>query len=388
LNKKIRCSAILLGGFIFLLGSCVQQYNPPTVNNNYNYLVVDGLINSGQDSTYFTLSRTQPIFDSSQAFPAELNASVTILGSGSDNYALTELGNGLYGSPPLPLNPQEQYQVRINTSNGEQYLSDLVTIKTTPPIDSISWNENDAIGVPISISTHDPLNYTRYYRWTYEQTWEHRSTYSSLLIWENGQLSLRDQNVLDGQQIWRCWSTLASTNILIGNSANLSQDIIYEFPLLVVPEGSVDMVYEYSLLVKQYALTEDAYNYWQLLKSNTEQLGTIFSPLPSQLTGNIHCLNNPSEPVLGYISASSVQESRILISRYQLDYWEPQPPQEGCSEITVPDDSTAIFYGNPISGPYYVPITGLLGASLASTIYCGDCLIQGGTNIIPSYWPN
>ena len=381
------CRGFLMVGLLFLVPCCVQQYNPPVVSNNYNYLVVDGLINSGQDSTYFTLSRTSSIYDTSQTLKAELNASIVIEGSGSDNYPVMEIGNGMYGSPPLPLNPQEQYRVKINTINGEQYLSDLVPIKTTPPIDSISWIENDTMGIQFYITTHDPLNNTWYYRWTYDQTWEHRSVYASLLVWENGQLEERDMNVHDGQQLYRCWTTLGSTDIQIATSAKLGKDIIYENPLLVVPEGSTDMDYEYSLLVKQYAITQDAYNYWQLLKLNTEQLGTIFSPLPSQVTGNIHCINNPSEPVLGYISASSVQESRILINRYQLAYWEVVPFPEICGEMRLPDDSTVAFYGNPINQRLYVPISTVMGATLYTPQYCGSCLYQGGSNTIPSYWP-
>jgi hypothetical protein len=74
----------------------------------------------------------------------------------------------------------------------------------------------------------------------------------------------------------------------------------------------------YSIFVRQYALTEDGYNFLSLMQSNTESLGTIFDPQPSQLKGNIQCLTNPNEPVVGYVSAGTVQQQRIFISRNQL----------------------------------------------------------------------
>ena len=49
-------AALLLVVSVFSV--CKQQYTPRVADVNPNYFVVDGLINTGTDSTIFTLSRT------------------------------------------------------------------------------------------------------------------------------------------------------------------------------------------------------------------------------------------------------------------------------------------------------------------------------------------
>ncbi len=50
------------------------------------------------------------------------------------------------------------------------------------------------------------------------------------------------------------------------------------------------------------------------MKGNTENVGSIFGSQPNEITGNIHCVSNSSEPVIGYIGAGRSQHERIFIS--------------------------------------------------------------------------
>ena len=44
-----------------------------------------------------------------------------------------------------------------------------------------------------------------------------------------------------------------------------------------------------------------------LMQKNAESLGSIFDEQPTQITGNIHSVTNPSEQVIGYVSAGTVE---------------------------------------------------------------------------------
>src|SRR4030095_9484524 len=79
---------------------------------------------------------------------------------------------------------------------------------------------------------------------------------------------------------------------------------------------------KYSALVRQYPLDAEAYKYWLTVQKNSQSLGGLFDLQPSQITGNIHGVTNPNDPVFGYISASSVQEQRIFISNRSLPDWK------------------------------------------------------------------
>ena len=368
---------ILVSGF-----GCRQVYTPPNTGANVHYLVVDGIIVSGNDTTVINLSRAQPISDSIYYFMPipETGASVSLTGTGGDSYVLPETSPGRYAISQLFLNNAESYRLKIMTTDGKQYLSDSIPIIQTPPIDSVSWVEQND-GVHIYVNTHDPRNNTRYYRWKYTQTWQYQATYGSEYYYQNGEVIPRDTN----QYVFNCWQTNQSTSLLIGSSADLTQDLISLQPLVVIPQGSQALSLKYSIQVEQFALSSASYSYWQLLLQNTEQQGSLFDPLPSQLPGNIHNISNPAEPVLGFVGASTLQSERIFINNSQLPTWG-YIPLRGCALYLVPPDSFAFYFGIG-----YVPVTPNpppVGGYYSAFSECVDCTLQGGTNVRPSFWPN
>ena len=152
-------------------------------------------------------------------------------------YNLQEQGNdGNYVSSPLQLNNNGQYKVVITAANGRHYTSDLVAAKQSPPIDSVSWTQ-DTVGVHVFVNTHDPLNNTRYYRWTYVQTWEYHAQLQTAWGLTGNKIYARDPF----DQIWICYRTTPSTNVFLGSSAALSQDVISLAPLFNIPKDDTTL---------------------------------------------------------------------------------------------------------------------------------------------------
>src|SRR6266496_4514526 len=139
-KRTISFIIILLAG---LIHSCTQVYEPPAVQVKTNFLVVEGIINSGQDSTIITLSRTKSITDTSFTTIPELNANVFIEEEGGSSYPLSPLGTGQYGTAAVILNSNKRYRLRIQAA-GNFYSSAYVPVKQTPPIASLSWAQPDA----------------------------------------------------------------------------------------------------------------------------------------------------------------------------------------------------------------------------------------------------
>ena len=369
----------LVGCSLLWLGSCVEPYRPDVIQAPNNYLVVDGFINS-KGPTNIRLSRTVNL-DGAAIPPGETKARVLIEEEGGPQFGLIEGRDGNYASAQLQLNPSRRYRLRIRTSDNKEYASAYVANKTTPPVDSVSWKaENGALQV--YVSTHDPAQQTRYYRWTFDETWEYTTPYYSNFEFKNNQLLDRRDNIN------RCWRGSNSSAIWITSTAKLSQDVVSEFPLIKLASSSLKIKFKYSILVKQYAQTKEAYEYAETLRKNTENIGTLFDPLPTQLTGNIQCISDPGEPVIGFVSVSSVQEKRIFIKRDQLpNNWTAENEYAYCKfdTVLVPDVVKAFGSGQilPIveirgeSGP-------LLGYS-ASTSDCVDCRLRG-TNVKPAFW--
>ncbi|MBD0298115.1 MAG: DUF4249 domain-containing protein [Flavisolibacter sp.] len=361
--------------------SCRRPYEPPEVKADNRFLVVDGVINSTPDAaTTITLSRTRRLVDTITS-SAELRATLFLESSSGVIYPFIEKGKGVYTLDRLNLNANEKYRLKINTANGKQYASEYVPVKQTPPIDSLSWEEQPD-HVTIYAYTHDPQNNTRYYRWEYEETWEYYSYYDADMGVSNGMIFYRDST----NQVHVCWQNGYSTNIVVGSSIKLSEDVINRMPVGRVFENTEKINYKYSMLVKQYALTEEAYNYWDILQKNTQQVGSLFDAQPSQLKGNIHSLNDPSEPVIGFVSISSVQNKRIFIRKEELADWNGASIAYSCDlRFIAQNPSNYLLFNYPDTsfGPYYFVSGGGIAITRKS---CMDCTYRGGTNVKPAFW--
>ena len=172
------------------------------------------------------------------------------------------------------------------------YQSAFLPVLNSPPIDSVSFDTKGALTIPgvnIYVNTHDPAGKVLYYRWEYNETWIFHSNYASL-FYSNGDTVLARNLINDN--ITDCWGNDTSSSILLGSAAKLSRDIIYKAPVTSVVSTSEKLEDEYSIQVKQYALTPDAYDFYTNLKKNTESLGSIFDPQPSQINGNIQAVHD------------------------------------------------------------------------------------------------
>jgi len=369
---------------IILFANCKVPYDPKLKPSDTNSLVVEGYIDGALPTTFkLTRSRMLSVGDTA-ARKYELGAKVNVEDDHQNTYPLYETGNGIYSSfSTLNLNPTYQYRLHIFTSDGKEYLSELVPFKSSPDIDTIGWNLKDG-GVQVYVNTHDANNSTKYYRWEYSETWEFHSEYYSIYKYISSDSTVIPRD----DQVYDCWRSDNSTNIFLGSSAKLSNDVIYQMPLSYIPPHDQKLSVLYSILVKQFALDLNGYNYWLAMKNNTEEVGSIFDPQPNETAGNIHCITNPSELVVGYINAGNTVDKRIFISNSSLpsdwnliDY---------CPLDTIPNmkDSLAFYFGGGFHTPIEIPFPASSPpkAYIGASSSCVDCTLYG-TNIKPSFWP-
>lgn|GEM_PF-28514 len=391
--------------FIWIIAvatSCKKPYYPPVTSSTGSYLVIEGVINSGSDSTFIKISRAVKLTDKVAVKP-ELNAVVTVQGDQNSSYSLTEMGNGSYACAGLNLDNSHKYRLSIRTAKGEQYVSDYMEVLNSPPIDSISFDTKGTVsnpGLNIYVNTHDPANKVHYYRWDYQETWIFHSNFTSFFK-SNGDTVLgRDWN---HDNISQCWQSDSSNTIVLGSSAKLAKDVIAGQPVTSVISTSEKLGDEYSIQVRQYALTTDAYNFYINLKKNTEQLGSVFDALPSEINGNIHSVTNPSEHVIGYISVGGTSKLRIFISNRQLPAWITTPfyttcqlafPGTPCCYYIFGATNQVDYYINYNKGNYpnpLIPVDAIgrpggppVGYTAASR-QCVDCTLRG-SNKKPAFW--
>lgn len=374
---------LTITAFLVICASCKEAYNPPLNTPSTGYLVVEGFINSNGNTSTVTLTRTTKLVDSI-SIVYEHNAQVTIESDNNESFPLTEGFDGVYSSASLQLNPLSKYRVKIHTQNGKEYVSDFVSVKHTPVIDSISWQRENG-GVNIYVNTHDDQNNTKYYRWTYSETWEFHSPYLSFLVYQIYPiLEVVERPQASRDSLYYCWKTQNSSHIILGTSEKLNEDRIY-LPIRYIEPDAEELSVMYYIKLTQYALSHDAYLFYQKLKKNTEQLGSIFDAQPSELSSNLHCTTDKQEPVIGFVEVSEIQTKDIFISNQEVTPWGAPP---ACSKIVIYNDPDSIKTYKDT----YMPLDAVLKRGLqivkfdAAPPLCVDCTLRG-TNKKPSFWP-
>ncbi len=394
---------------------CKVPYQPPVTASPNSYLVVEGVINTANgstDSTIIKLSRTISLLKPDKPNP-ELYAQIFVEDGQSYIAALKDAGLGSYVAGPLGLDSTKKYRLRIITADKKVYLSDLVSATYTPPIDSIGSTVLDQ-QIMIYVNAHNPANNTRYYRWEFTEDWNFISPLESFYMTNGAQIIPR---TAANKLPLNCWGHDASTNVILGSTAKLASDVIYQTPLAYINSTSDKLDYRYSMLLKQYGLSADAFKFWSQTQKNTEQLGTIFDAQPSQINGNIQCITNPAEPVFGYISVTNIQIKRVYINRASIAVPFISDFDEACilhvdtvfridPELLIgvikPTPNYPVWSNTLIpAGSYLIPVTrstrwfidwtSKFPTPVGDTIYvaaplkCLDCSLRGPTKP-PPWW--
>ncbi|MDR1115287.1 MAG: DUF4249 domain-containing protein [Tannerella sp.] len=352
-----------------VLASCIDRFEPEGTASQESILTVDGVITSG--ITTVELNRTIPMdMEWSKAPPVDDAILYVECDDGARFTRTSYLGDGLYEIETGELHPGKQYRLHIGL-DGRTYESGYLPPLFSPGIDSISYQKREA-GAPvyITVSTHDETDGPSYYRWTYRENWEFKSE----LFAEYGKLNgygpdtYFDLNTANN--IYYCWGSNQSRSFVLAATDKLSQNIISHKRLTEIPPGSEKISELYHIAVSQYRIRKEAHDYFANQQKNVSQTGGIFSPVPAEMKGNIHCLTAPGEWVIGYVEVSVPSVKEQFMPELTLVY---EPPPETCNLLISSSSYTGITYmlGPP---PLYAPSR------------CLDCTLRGTKNK-PPFWP-
>jgi hypothetical protein len=380
----------VFSAFFLLAISCVEPFTPKVAQENLNILVVDGFVNATDRSATVRLSRSQPISELETADP-ETKATVIINASTGNSYSLLEKNLGEYKLKDLVIDKTALYTLRITTASGREYVSDTISIKATPPVDSLGFSisSNGEI-LSVHVNTHDSERKTRYYGWDYIETYQYYASDSSQYKFVKKVPLPRTAE----ESIFSCWQNEDPTSISIGTSIRLADDVINRKSILSIPKGSPKISIRYSVLVKQRALTLLEYTYLDDLRKTTESLGGIFGTTPITVLGNIHSITDKNEPVLGFFSGAEIKEKRFFI-----EYLDMPPEFRTLRDVGCNTELSCPIFPDPTAGPPLfcvslneLPDNTIILRLLDQNFYefttpeCGDCRIQGGTTKRPDFW--
>ncbi|NLJ42192.1 MAG: DUF4249 domain-containing protein [Bacteroidales bacterium] len=356
---------------------CITQFVPET-DEDKDILVVEGMITDQPETYTVKLSKSMPLGKKAALKPLK-GCSVSVSDDKGNYYQFRESSTaGTYLSDKSVFSGVvgRKYTLHIFTGNATpshySYQSLPMELISTPPIDSLYYekvvikekdeNSGPKEGCQIYLNTHDESGKCKYYRWDYTETWEFRLPY------------MVTNHI--------CWITNNSTVIKIKNTSVLSENVIRKYPLNFISSETDRLSQKYSLLVNQYSLNEDEFNYWEKLQNVSQDVGGLYDVIPASIPGNIFCVEDPAERVLGYFSVSGKSSERIFIKetfRGLINLYRQCPVDTIYGNKPIPNlnSSVWVIVDEPYSMPPYKIIT--------DKKYCADCTTRGVT-IKPDFW--
>lgn len=362
--------------FSLFTAGCITRFTPET-DENQELVVVEGLITDQPGPYTVKISKSVPLGTQTRINPLP-GCTVTVSDDSGNSFPLTESEPGVYvtDSSSFTGTTGRKYVLHFLTNDASSgqysYESAPVEMKPVPAIDSLYYekvtiagpekDKGPEEGCNIYLDTHDPENLCKFYRWDYVETWEFVIPFY-----------VKNRT---------CWINSKSEVINIKSTNTLELDRIERFPLKHISNETDRLSVRYSIIVNQYSLNEEEFHYWEKLKDVTEDVGSLYDMTPSTLQGNMVCIENPAEKVLGYFSVSSVKSRRIFIR----DLFKGLTDlYNGCISDTIYGNAQIpnlnvlnwIIEDNPFGRPPYRIITTHKG--------CADCTTRGST-VEPPFW--
>lgn len=342
-------------GFV-LFQACEEPYNPEFEDQDVKpLLVVDGFINAdGNSEIAVSQSLTMshfPVVQPLSLTPLQVS-SISIVGEDGTVYpgVINRLDNSSYIFEHPPLNTGVAYFLRIQT-NGQVYESAPTKALISGAIDRLDYQVVDD-HLEIFVSSKDTRHATRYYRWDFTEAWQFRSAFKADAVMKDGVLV----DITPATDYEICFRFSKSNDLLIGSTQGFSDNQIYWHPIQFIANDSEKLQRRYSILVKQYAISSASFLFWELVKKNSEQIGDIFGTMPTEVSGNIKNLSDPTEKVIGFVEVLKSSEMRFFINAHDRpSHWRPNLPfLSGCAiRDTVELGAAADFFAQR---PTYLPV--------------------------------
>ena len=285
------------------------------------------------------------------------------------------------------------YAVEVTVDN-DTYQSNFQPLLISPEIDEVTWKENES-SVSIYVTTLAEQTDSRHYMWSFEEDWEF---HAEVDMRGNDEINAfykkshyPDLTKTRNPYLY-CWMHDVSRHINLHSSSNLSENLVKDVKLHEISIEDIRISYIYSILVKQWSLTDEAYQYFSTMKQYTEESEGLFTPVLSDLQGNITCLSNPEKRAHGYVLASSVTTKRIFIYEEDFEHMRSLYSEPFCISKGT-DQQWGLDPMEEWLSPWVIIAKGddwrYDPNAILYTWSCVDCRhTVGATKKRPDFWPN
>ena len=386
--KKSRLTYLLL----LLLTGCIYPFSVEKGDTEFSDIVVSGDILIGEQSR-IKLGYVFPV----GTFPTEMlkefpTGTITIENEAGRSWKGEYQYRGLYVFDTDDAPAAGRYRLHIKIDGGAEYVSDWRGVYQSPSIQNLRADfDGSSVHINMDLEGADSL---WNFRWDYDQTWEYHADYYPDLMFVPG-LPERDRE--NPAKIYRtpkpeedyyyCWNSDPSVEPGLASAEGQSLNAIKDAHILSIGCGDMRISTLYCIDVTVSGISSDGRAYLQHLQELSNETGSLFSPTPSEMTGNIRCISDPSLRAIGYTDAVCRTKARLYIGpeyyrrAYDPELWlfYPEPDEDGLYNFDY-----HYSVASPVSCPGEPTKTNVQWGPKR----CVDCRALGGSKNKPDWWPN
>ena len=225
-----------------------------------------------------------------------------------------------------------------------------------------------------------------YYSWTYDETWEVHPDYTTNMYFDTvTKMRVYYANLFPK----RGWKDATGSTIMVGSSSSYEGQHIERLKLYDLDRSDERMYYRYSGLLHQRAISKAEYEYESARRQAGSEMGGLFTPQPSALPTNIHCLTSKKH-VIGFIGCSlNTSEYRFFLNAKEFSIDHPVHKDsrkwlDGCDE----EDCCQMVYSGMYLCEWQDPLNSLDGMlhTAWATLEQLDVRCQGAYVEEPDFW--
>jgi hypothetical protein len=328
----------LLPLLLLFIDSCVEPFELKQ-GEFIEALVVDGMITDKVGPYMLTLKRSSPTSVKIADAPGVSGAIITLHDDEGNSVQYIEAAPGIYFTPPNTMQGTvgRSYHITIKLQ-GKEYASRPSTMMPGGTITSLygKFEENvinfddltepqDAIRIYFS-SKGEP-GFDNLYRWRWSGIYE-VLTFPDLHMRAGPRGSkIPDPFPCSGLvfngvmtrlfpcECCTCFMPEYNQIAHVSDNKFFQSGEFNDVLLATLPYEAKRFYFKYRIKLEQLSLDEESYEYWRLARAQQDGRTDIFQPNSIKMAGNIECITDPDERVLGIFSASAIAEETFDLPR-------------------------------------------------------------------------
>ena len=338
---KIHCQFLAVLIVLFSL-SCKEPYTP-IIDEPEKLMVVDGLLSDESNIITVHLNYTAS-FKEADYLPV-IGAIVTVTDDEGRKFDFIERPPGTYKSKAFSYEYGRSYVLNILTKNNKKYKSSaqklypkavlepvtaVVKSKSLQTVDNNIIVTNTLNGLEFNTMIKKSIENSGYFRFSNIVLVEYieQNIYTSnpdslpgfFYSWKkyypNETFNLNDTKFSDlsENQHKLAFCPIDTTFYTI-----IQKAVRDEKEPMVIKYINTRNLYYFAITVKEHQINEDVHQYYKEINAQLEAKNRIFDPISFQVRGNITCVDDPLQPVLGVFEVSSTSMRTYTFSDFLPD---------------------------------------------------------------------